>query len=146
MMNKHYIHALALAAVAALAAKEIAATEDDVKTFIDEDSLSGNFNDDLDSIVAECESCIVSEDEDKTEPEDITEMKESVEQNIEKTVDSLKIGFNFIPGVGVGYCGNETDLENMRNYVRGVLTTKILMFGNQACACCCKANDDEEDY
>lgn len=39
MMNKHYIHALALAAVAALAAKEIAATEDDVKTFIDEDSL-----------------------------------------------------------------------------------------------------------
>ena len=143
-MNKHYIQALMLAAVAALAAKEIEATEDDVKTFIDEDSLSGNFNDDLDSIVAECESCIVSEDEDKTEPEDITKLKESVEQYIEKTANSLKIGFNFIPGVGIGYCSNETDLENMRNYVRGVLSTQAMLFDTQ-CADCCKAKE-EEDY
>lgn len=49
--------------------------------------------------------------------------KETIEAKIEKTVSSLKIGFNFIPGIGAGWCSNEADLEKMRDFVRGAMSS-----------------------
>lgn len=129
-MNKHYIHALVLAAVAALAAKEIEATEDDVKAFVDEDILTGNFEDDLRCLVTECEAQSW-DDEDEPEEDDsplacVAQRKENVEENIDKVINGLKIGYNFIPGIGAGWCRNEDDLEKMKDFVRGALTVQAM--------------------
>lgn len=136
-MNKHYINALVLAAVAALADKQIEASEDDVKTFIDDDNLTGNFDDDLRCLVTACEA---QSWDDEEEPEDnsplacMTQQKEAVEQDIDKVVSSLKIGYNFIPGIGAGWCRNEEDLEKMRDFVRGALTVQAM--GGASFPCC----------
>lgn len=129
-MNKHYIQALVLAAVAALAAKEIEASEDDVKAFVDEDILTGNFDDDLRCLVTACEAQSWDDDDEPEEDDSplacVTQQKEAVEQDIDKVVSSLKIGYNFIPGIGAGWCRNEEDLEKMRDFVRGALTVRAM--------------------
>ena len=45
--------------------------------------------------------------------------QKSIEESIEEVCSKLHVGFNFVEGIGVGYCKDEEDLEAMRNFVRG---------------------------
>lgn len=58
------------------------------------------------------------------EDEEVEEKPKSLEETIEETVSKLHVGFNFVPGIGVGYCSNEEDLEAMKNFVRGGLMSQ----------------------
>ena len=130
-MNEHYKKALILAAVTALAAQDIQATEDEVKEVLNEDNLTGNFQDDLDILISQCEDISWEDPEDEDDAcggplSCVVQQKENVEENIDKIVDSLKIGYNFIPGIGAGWCRNEDDLEKMKDFVRGALTVTAM--------------------
>ena len=126
-MNKNYIKSL----INEMFDQNILKSEDDrdyIKGLIYEDGyeadLNGNFDEDLEYLkeVWEKEGPVLEE---KDEPEDET-------QNIEDVVNNLKIGFNFIPGIGVGFCSNEKDLEAMKNFVRGGMAIQKMiesMFG-----------------
>ena len=107
--------------------QNILKSEDDreyIKGLIYEDGygeeLNGNFDEDLEYLkeLWEKEGPVL-EEEDET-------------QNIEDIVNNIKIGFNFIPGIGVGFCSNEKDLEAMKNFVRGGMAVQKMiesMFG-----------------
>lgn len=126
-MNKNYIKSL----INEMFNQNILKSEDDrdyIKGLIYEDRygewLNGNFDEDLEYLkeLWEKEGPVLEE---KDEPEDET-------QNIEDVVNNLKIGFNFIPGIGVGFCSNEKDLEAMKNFVRGGMAVQKMiesMFG-----------------
>lgn len=126
-MNKNYIKSL----INEIFDQNILKSEDDreyIKGLIYEDGygeeLNGNFDEDLEYLkeLWEKEGPVLEE---KDEPEDET-------QNIEDIVNNIKIGFNFIPGIGVGFCSNEKDLEAMKNFVRGGMTVQKMiesMFG-----------------
>lgn len=126
-MNKNYIKSL----INEMFDQNILKSEDDreyIKGLIYEDGygeeLNGNFDEDLEYLkeLWEKEGPVLEE---KDEPEDET-------QNIEDIVNNIKIGFNFIPGIGVGFCSNEKDLEAMKNFVRGGMTVQKMiesMFG-----------------
>ena len=122
-MNKNYIKSL----INEMFDQNILKSEDDrenIKGLIYEDGygeeLNGNFDEDLEYLkeLWEKEGPVL-EEEDET-------------QNIEDIVNNIKIGFNFIPGIGVGFCSNEKDLEAMKNFVRGGMTVQKMiesMFG-----------------
>lgn len=122
-MNKNYIKSL----INEMFDQNILKSEDDrenIKGLIYEDGygeeLNGNFDEDLEYLkeLWEKEGPVL-EEEDET-------------QSIEDIVNSIKIGFNFIPGIGVGFCSNEKDLEAMKNFVRGGMTVQKMiesMFG-----------------
>ena len=126
-MNKNYIKSL----INEMFDQNILKSEDDrdyIKGLIYEDGyeadLNGNFDEDLEHLkeVWEEEGPVLEE---KDKPEDET-------QNIEDVVNNIKIGFNFIPGIGVGFCSNEKDLEAMKNFVRGGMAVQKMiesMFG-----------------
>ena len=126
-MNKNYIKSL----INEMFDQNILKSEDDrdyIKGLLYEDGyeadLNGNFDEDLEHLkeVWEEEGPVLEETD---EPEDET-------QNIEDVVNNLKIGFNFIPGIGVGFCSNEKDLEAMKNFVRGGMAIQKMiesMFG-----------------
>ena len=126
-MNKNYIKSL----INEMFDQNILKSEDDrdyIKGLIYEDGyeadLNGNFDEDLEYLkeVWEEEGPVLEE---KDKPEDET-------QNIEDVVNNIKIGFNFIPGIGVGFCSNEKDLEAMKNFVRGGMAIQKMiesMFG-----------------
>ena len=126
-MNKNYIKSL----INEMFDQNILKSEDDreyIKGLIYEDGygeeLNGNFDEDLEYLkeLWEKEGPVLEEED---EPEDET-------QNIEDIVNNIKIGFNFIPGIGVGFCSNEKDLEAMKNFVRGGMTVQKMiesMFG-----------------
>ena len=123
-MNKNYIKSL----INEMFDQNILKSEDDrdyIKGLIYEDGyeadLNGNFDEDLEYLkeVWEKEGPVLEE---KDEPEDET-------QNIEDVVNNLKIGFNFIPGIGVGFCSNEKDLEAMKNFVRGGMAIQKMIEG-----------------
>ena len=126
-MNKNYIKSL----INEMFDQNILKSEDDrdyIKGLLYEDGyeadLNGNFDEDLEHLkeVWEEEGPVLEE---KDKPEDET-------QNIEDIVNNLKIGFNFIPGIGVGFCSNEKDLEAMKNFVRGGMAVQKMiesMFG-----------------
>lgn len=126
-MNKNYIKSL----INEMFDQNILKSEDDreyIKGLIYEDGygeeLNGNFDEDLEYLkeLWEKEGPVLEETD---EPEDET-------QNIEDIVNNIKIGFNFIPGIGVGFCSNEKDLEAMKNFVRGGMTVQKMiesMFG-----------------
>ena len=126
-MNKNYIKSL----INEMFDQNILKSEDDrdyIKGLIYEDGyeadLNGNFDEDLEYLkeVWEKEGPVLEETD---EPEDET-------QNIEDVVNNIKIGFNFIPGIGVGFCSNEKDLEAMKNFVRGGMAIQKMiesMFG-----------------
>ena len=126
-MNKNYIKSL----INEMFDQNILKSEDDrdyIKGLLYEDGyeadLNGNFDEDLEyrKEVWEKEGPVLEE---KDEPEDET-------QNIEDVVNNIKIGFNFIPGIGVGFCSNEKDLEAMKNFVRGGMAIQKMiesMFG-----------------
>lgn len=122
-MNKNYIKSL----INEMFDQNILKSEDDrenIKGLIYEDGygeeLNGNFDEDLEYLkeLWEKEGPVL-EEEDET-------------QSIEDIVNSIKIGFNFIPGIGVGFCSNEKDLEAMKNFVRGGIAVQKMiesMFG-----------------
>ena len=123
-MNKNYIKSL----INEMFDQNILKSEDDrdyIKGLIYEDGyeadLNGNFDEDLEYLkeVWEEEGPVLEE---KDKPEDET-------QNIEDVVNNIKIGFNFIPGIGVGFCSNEKDLEAMKNFVRGGMTIQKMIEG-----------------
>lgn len=126
-MNKNYIKSL----INEMFDQNILKSEDDreyIKGLIYEDGygeeLNGNFDEDLEYLkeLWEKEGPVLEETD---EPEDET-------QSIEDIVNSIKIGFNFIPGIGVGFCSNEKDLEAMKNFVRGGIAVQKMiesMFG-----------------
>lgn len=128
-MNKNYIKSL----INEMFDQNILNSEydrDDIKGLIydegHEEELTGNFEQDLEYLkhvwAVEGPQPVVEEED---EPVDET-------QSIEDVVDSLKIGFNYVPGIGVGYCSDEKDLEAMKNFVRGGMTVQKLigsMFG-----------------
>ena len=122
-MNKNYIKSL----INEMFDQNILKSEDDrdyIKGLLYEDGygeeLNGNFDEDLEYLkeLWEKEGPVL-EEKDET-------------QNIEDVVNNLKIGFNFIPGIGVGFCSNEKDLEAMKNFVRGGMAVQKMiesMFG-----------------
>lgn len=122
-MNKNYIKSL----INEMFDQNILKSEDDrenIKGLIYEDGygeeLNGNFDEDLEYLkeLWEKEGPVL-EEEDET-------------QSIEDIVNNIKIGFNFIPGIGVGFCSNEKDLEAMKNFVRGGIAVQKMiesMFG-----------------
>lgn len=122
-MNKNYIKSL----INEMFDQNILKSEDDrenIKGLIYEDGygeeLNGNFDEDLEYLkeLWEKEGPVL-EEEDET-------------QSIEDIVNNIKIGFNFIPGIGVGFCSNEKDLEAMKNFVRGGMAVQKMiesMFG-----------------
>ena len=123
-MNKNYIKSL----INEMFDQNILKSEDDrdyIKGLLYEDGygeeLNGNFDEDLEYLkeLWEKEGPVL---EKKDEPEDET-------QNIENIVNNIKIGFNFIPGIGVGFCSNEKDLEAMKNFVRGGLAIQKMIEG-----------------
>ena len=123
-MNKNYINSL----INEMFDQNILKSEDDrdyIKGLLYEDGyeadLNGNFDEDLEHLkeVWEEEGPVLEE---KDKPEDET-------QNIEDVVNNIKIGFNFIPGIGVGFCSNEKDLEAMKNFVRGGMAIQKMIEG-----------------
>lgn len=121
-MNKNYIKSL----INEMFDQNILKSEDDrdyIKGLLYEDGyeadLNGNFDEDLEHLkeVWEEEGPVLEE---KDKPEDET-------QNIEDVVNNIKIGFNFIPGIGVGFCSNEKDLEAMKNFVRGGMAVQKMI-------------------
>ncbi len=121
-MNKNYIKAL----INEMFDQNILNSEDDrnyIKELLFDEgyqhNLTGNFDEDLEYLKEVWEEEKVVEEEDTT-------------QSIDEIVNSLKIGFNFVPGIGVGYCRNEEDLERMKDFVRGGMAVQELigsMFG-----------------
>ena len=123
-MNKNYIKSL----INEMFDQNILKSEDDrdyIKGLLYEDGyeadLNGNFDEDLEYLkeVWEKEGPVLEETD---EPENET-------QNIEDVVNNIKIGFNFIPGIGVGFCSNEKDLEAMKNFVRGGMAIQKMIEG-----------------
>lgn len=128
-MNKNYIKSL----INEMFDQNILNSEDDradIKGLIyeegHEEELTGNFEEDLEYLkhvwAVEGPQPVVEEED---EPVDET-------KSIDEIVDSLKIGFNYVPGIGVGFCSDEKDLEAMKNFVRGGMTVQKLigsMFG-----------------
>ena len=123
-MNKNYIKSL----INEMFDQNILKSEDDrdyIKGLLYEDGyeadLNGNFDEDLEHLkeVWEEEGPVLEE---KDKPEDET-------QNIEDVVNNIKIGFNFIPGIGVGFCCNEKDLEAMKNFVQGGMAIQKMIEG-----------------
>lgn len=123
-MNKNYIKSL----INEMFDQNILKSEDDreyIKGLLYEDGygeeLNGNFDEDLEYLkeLWEKEGPVLEEED---EPVDET-------QNIEDIVNNIKIGFNFIPGIGVGFCSNEKDLEAMKNFVRGGMAIQKMIEG-----------------
>ena len=122
-MNKNYIKSL----INEMFDQNILKSEVDrdcIKGLIYEDGygeeLNGNFDEDVEYLkevwAEEGPQPVVEEEEDET-------------QNIEDVVNNIKIGFNFIPGIGVGFCSNEKDLEAMKNFVRGGMAIQKMIEG-----------------
>lgn len=123
-MNKNYIKSL----INEMFDQNILNSEDDrddIKGLIyeegHEEELTGNFEEDLEYLkevwATEGPQPVVEEEE-----EDPT-------QDIDRIVNNLKVGFNFVPGIGVGYCSNQEELEAMKNFVRGGIAIRN-MFGS----------------
>lgn len=128
-MNKNYIKSL----INEMFDQNILNSEDDradIKALIWDEGhvhdLTGNFEEDLEILKEVWEKegpCdIMSEPEEEDDPT----------QDIDEIVNNLKVGFNYVPGIGVGYCSNQEDLEAMKNFVRGGMTAQAMfrsMFG-----------------
>lgn len=132
-MNKNYIKSL----INTLFDENILKSEDDrdhIKALLYieglREELTGNFDEDLEYL----KEVWRGEEEDfqpVEEDEPVNEIQ-SITQDIDEIVNSLKIGFNFVPGIGVGYCRNEEDLNRMKDFVRGGMAVQELvrtMFG-----------------
>lgn len=135
-MDKHYKEALVNAAVEKLREEQDTdVLKEDVAVIVESCPLLGDWNKDLNTLINACAEQLSEVDDEDEEPENlpcasplacIAERKEKVETKIEEILATLKIGHNFIPGIGVGYCKDEKDLEEMRTFVRGALTVQAM--------------------
>ena len=46
---------------------------------------------------------------------------------MEEKLQELHTGFNFIPGIGFGYCKDEEDLAKMREFIRGAMAVSMIL-------------------
>lgn len=116
-MNKNYIKSL----INEMFDRNILNSEDDraeMKELIAQldSDLTGNFDDDVEYLTEAWNDSVVEEEEEVSPEEEIQDM-----------VDNLHIGFNFIPGLGFGYCKDEEDLAKMKEFVRGGMTVVSIM-------------------
>ena len=123
-MNKNYIKSL----INEMFDQNILNSEDDrddIKGLIyeegHEEELTGNFEEDLEYLKE-----VWAEEG----PQPVVEEEENdPTQDIDRIVNNLKVGFNYVPGIGVGYCSNQEELEAMKNFVRGGIAIRH-MFGS----------------
>ena len=135
-MNKHYKKALVEATIQKLRDADIQATEAEVSEVADTIDITGNWDADTDTLLHKCISLADEAQADDKYAEDeepcdgplgcIAEEKKAVEARIDEIVGSLKVGYNFIPGIGAGWCSSEEDLEKMRDFVRGALVAQAM--------------------
>lgn len=119
-MNTHYKNAILMAAVDELHNEGYDVEGKDLEYLIEGEEDWGDFDEDVNFLV---ESWLEDNDEVLSEEDE----EKSVEEEINETCDSLKIGFNFIPGIGAGYARDEEDLAKMKEFVRGSLTMAAMM-------------------
>ena len=156
-MDKHYKQALIAATMAALTAEQIVATEDEVSKILEEKvEIDGKWENDLSTLIATCLDNVIDdteETEESSQPaeqnrpavlENILRKKEDVETQMNGIIDSLKVGPNFIPSLGVAYCSDEKDLENLKQFVRGALSLQAVQsyFGGCGCSRDCSCEID----
>lgn len=123
-MNKHYREAILKAAVEELHDLDYDVESKDLEYLVDTENCEedwGDFDDDVNFLV---EAWLDDNDEVVSEED---EPEKTVEEGINEACDSLKIGFNFIPGIGAGYARDEEDLAKMKEFVRGSLTMAAMM-------------------
>lgn len=136
-MDKHYKQALRDAVIERLSEMDVKADEKIVERVIENSNrcITGNWQEDIHTVINEgWEDADKNDDENddleiynEVPPKDIIQQKKNCETRIEEIVQSLKVGYNMVPGIGAGWCSNEEDLENLRNYIRGALTAKAMM-------------------
>ena len=123
-MNKNYIKSL----INEMFDQNILNSEDDrddIKGLIyeegHEEELTGNFEEDLQYLkeVWEEEGPQPAVEEEENDPT----------QDIDEIVNNLKVGYNYVPGIGVGYCSDEEDLARMKDFVRGGMAVQKLLAG-----------------
>ena len=92
---------------------------DYVEDVVENEVLTGNWTEDK----AKVSMKLIRTEESPVNETNVSEM------NIEEIVDNLHVGFNFVPGVGAGYCSDELDLMKMKEFVRGALVAMEMMKG-----------------
>lgn len=85
----------------------------------DADDNWGNFEDDVEFLVDTWEEENVALPEEKED--------KSQEEALEEELAKLHVGFNFVPGIGFGYCRDEEDLDRMKDFVRGGMAISQMM-------------------
>lgn len=128
MITKNYIDAVIENAKAELienhdaTREELEVNEDIFENVGDECKFTGNFEEDTDMVYDMYLECTEPEDLPEDEPEVI-----SPEKRIEDVVNGLHVGYNYVPGIGFGYCADEEDLQRMKDFVRGGMVAKEMM-------------------
>lgn len=137
-MNEHYKNALVAAELQRLRKEGVSATEEDIRNTFNYLNFTGNWDEDIEILHGECLDLVEDDgEEDCHGPlENVAACKKNVEDHIDEVVATLKVGYNFIPGIGAGWCRNEEDLEKMRDFVRGALTVQAMQGGSCGCPCC----------
>lgn len=121
-MNKHYKEALIEATVEHLQENcgEENIDRELLNNIVDtwEEDNESTFDEDIDSLTQEyLEQC----DDEPAAPE------KTPEETIEEAIEKLHVGFNFVPGIGVGYCKDEEDLTKMKEFIRGGMSVAAMM-------------------
>lgn len=122
-MNKHYKHALIEAAADEIKKRGYGVGYEDLQDLVGEieDDLSGDFQDDVDTVV----ECYL---EDQKEEEDEPVEQDGV-RDLREEIENLKVGVNVIPGVGIAVAKDEEDLKALKEHLRGALGAAELLAG-----------------
>ena len=131
-MNKHYRKALLEATIENLKSEysfedvnretleQLLDKDYDLSERIGENHWGEDFEEDI-----ECLTEMYFEEAGKETSQE--EDEKSLEEEMEEKLQELHIGFNFIPGIGFGYCKDEEDLAKMREFVRGGMVVSEMM-------------------
>lgn len=133
-MDKHYRKALIEATMDALRHDEHIENPDRVRLERLNDNYDWpyeDFYDQIEDLKAMYLMSLEQEENEATEEDDEiyseSDHPDTPEESIEKVVESLHVGFNFVPGIGVGYCKDQEDLDKMKEFVRGGLAVQELV-------------------
>lgn len=131
-MNKHYREALLKATIENLKSEysfedvnretleQLLDKDYDLSERIGENHWGEDFEGDVECL-AEMYFC---EADKEVSPE---EDEKSPEEEMEEKLQELHTGFNFIPGIGFGYCKDEEDLAKMREFIRGAMAVSMII-------------------
>lgn len=86
-----------------------------------------DFEGDVQFLVAAWEEENLFEEEEEEAPEGVLEEGKTPEQELEEVLSKLHVGFNFVPGIGMGYCRDEEDLSRMKDFIRGGMAISQMM-------------------